>query len=667
ISQGQRRALLTMATGTGKTYMALQIAWKLYRAGRIRRLLFLADRLVLRDQAYNAFAAFEDARAVVDEGKAPKTRDVYFAIYQSLYSTVATDDGNLAGLRLYERYPRDFFDLVIIDEAHRSGFGTWGTILKHFEGAVHLGMTATPKREDNIDTYAYFGEPVYSYSLAQGIRDGFLATYRVHRVQTNVDKQGVTLTDAKEQGAEVFVPPDAEPRDHYDQGQFEREISLPDRTRVICTHLANLLDADDPLQKTIVFCVSQDHALEVARHLQNHFGPRYGLPDYAVRIVADEHDAQGLIEQFQDADKRSPVVATTVDLLSTGVDIPSLRNVVFLRPISSPVVFKQIIGRGSRVDEAADKLWFRIVDYTNATRLFDAWEEVPEPPEPGDDGPDDYYLTGQVLDQETKCPIAGASVLVESGPNTTEQRKTNRSGSFGCSALTRTGVKVVVSAIGYRRREVHCRTSPTPDKVVAIPLAPYKQTGDKVIRVKGLTITVEDELYVELDASGQRLTLQQYINHAKAELFHFAQDEDTLRRLWLDPAKRKEMLSALLEVNVSPEAIAALLHHTDADAYDVLASVAFGREAPTREQRVTAFTTRNADFINSFPPAAREVLLALLDKYRLGGVGELEQAEVLRTPPFDRMGYAPGVVQRFGDAQRFRTAIAGLTQRLYEA
>ncbi len=551
IAAGRRRVLLTMATGTGKTYMALQIAWKLSHAGRARRVLFLADRIVLRDQAYNNFAAFEDARAVIDEGKAPTRRDVLFAMYQSLYAETVLPGAGGAGDRvgrLYERYPRDFFDLVVVDEAHRSGFGTWNSILKHFDGAVHLGMTATPRRADNVDTYAYFGEPVYSYSLSQGIRDGFLATYKVHRVQTNVDKQGLTLTDAKEQGAEVFVPPDAAPRDRYSQGQFEREITLPDRTRLICAHLANLLEAGDPLQKTIVFCVNQDHAAEVAKHLQNHFGPGLGMPDYALRIVADEHDAQELIEQFQDGDRRSPVVATTVDLLSTGVDIPSLRNVVFLRPIASPVVFKQIVGRGTRVDEGADKLWFRVVDYTNATRLFDKWEAVTEAAPAAPDGPADHYLTGLVLDQESERPVSGATVLVESGPNITEQRRTTRSGAFGCAGLPRTGVTVIITANGYRRRQVTCPTSATPDRVVAITLVRSEGTSKRTITVKGLTVTVEDETYLELDASGQRLTLQEYINRAKAELFQYAPDEGALRALWLDPARRGELLEALLSI-----------------------------------------------------------------------------------------------------------------------
>ncbi len=622
---------------------------------------------------------------MIDEGKAPTRRDVLFAMYQSLYAESALPDpahgavggavgavgavGGAVGAagRLFERYPRDFFDLVIVDEAHRSGFGTWNAVLKHFDAATHLGMTATPKRADNIDTYAYFGDPVYSYSLSQGIRDGFLATYKVHRVQTNIDKTGVTLTDAKEQGAEVFVPPDAEPRDAYNQGQFEREITLPDRTRLICAHLANLLEAGDPLQKTIVFCVNQDHAAEVAKHLQNRFGPALGLPDYAVRIVADEHDAQELIEQFADGDRRSPVVATTVDLLSTGVDIPSLRNVVFLRPIASPVVFKQIVGRGTRVDEGADKLWFRVVDYTNATRLFDKWEAVAEDAPAAPDGPADHYLTGLALDQETERPIAGASVLVESGPNTTEQKRTSRSGAFGCAGLPRTSVMVIVTAPGYRRRQLTCPTSAAPDRVVAITLVPSEAGGKRTITVRGLTVTVEDETYLELDAGGQRLTVQEYINRAKAELFQYAPDEGALHRLWLDPAKRKELLGALLQLNASPEMIAALLSLPDADAYDVLASIAFGREPLSRDDRARAFAARNGDFMGSFPPAAREVLIALLDKYRLGGVDELEQSEVLRTPPFDRMGFAPGVARRFGDPARFRAAVQSLTRRLYEA
>jgi len=399
---GDKRILLTMATGTGKTFVAFQIVWKLYKAGHIRRVLFLADRNVLRDQAYNTFGPFEDARAIIEEGKAPKTRDIYFSIYQALYS-------GQEGQRLFQRYDPHFFDLIIIDECHRSGYGTWGAILKHFSTATQLGMTATPKRDDNIDTYAYFckenkGEPAYIYSLGQGIDDGFLATYRVHKVRTNVDKDGLHIEDAQSQGAEIYVPPDTELQDVYYMEEFEREITLPDRTEKICSHLAGLLNTFGPMKKSIVFCVNMEHAGQVAKELQNHFS-HLGYSNYAVRIVSDEPDARTLLEQFQDSDKLTPVVATTVDLLTTGVDAPSVKNIVFIRPVASQVVFKQIVGRGSRIDNITDKHWFRVIDYTNATRLFDDWDRPTDTTRlPEDRGPRESFLQGVVVTRKKAPP-----------------------------------------------------------------------------------------------------------------------------------------------------------------------------------------------------------------------------------------------------------------------
>lgn len=295
VLKGQKRLLLAMATGTGKTFVTFQIAWKLLRTGGVRRVLFLADRIFLRDQAYNTFAPFGDARAIIKEGKAPKTRDVYFSIYQSMYS-------EKDGKRLFENYPSDFFDLIIIDECHRSGFGSWNEILRHFPDAVQLGMTATPKRKDNIDTYDYFGKPVYSYSLGQGIDDGFLATYKVHRVATDIDKTGLHLKDAITVGAEVFIPEDVEIKDVYYTEDFEREIILPDRTASICQHLAELLRTFNPMEKTMVFCVDMAHANLVKKELQNHFSD-LGYSDYAVRIVSEEPAAHATLERFADPDK----------------------------------------------------------------------------------------------------------------------------------------------------------------------------------------------------------------------------------------------------------------------------------------------------------------------------------------------------------------------------
>ena len=406
IMRGQKRILLSMATGTGKTFISLQIAWKLIKSGwlelrhpvRPARILFLADRVVLRDQAYNTYSPFTDGasdpRNLIGGHPPNLNRDLYFGIYQTLWSP----DEN--GARLFERFPKDFFDLVIIDECHRSGFGTWREILDHFESAVHLGMTATPKQNENIDTYAYFcaeepevpidpehpekgtwRPPAYQYSYGQGIEDGFLATYKVHRVRTTADATGLHLEDAIEQGADVFIPEEVEPRELYTTPLFEREITLPDRTHTMVQHLASLLRRFGSMEKTMVFCVDMEHARLVARLLQDEFGPETGLDNYALPIISEEgEEGRRWLESFADSDKRAPVVATTAELLSTGVDVPSCRNIVFMKTLSSPLLFKQIIGRGSRLDPTTDKYWFRIIDFTGASRLFDEWDRPPGPP-----------------------------------------------------------------------------------------------------------------------------------------------------------------------------------------------------------------------------------------------------------------------------------------------
>ena len=401
IMRGQQRILLTMATGTGKTFTAFQIVWKLVRSGwlqykndgRLGRVLFLADRVVLRNQAYNAFSPFasgtSDPRFLLD-GKRRLTlnRDLYFGIYQNLWS----EDSQ--GRRAFEQFPADFFDLIIIDEAHRSGWGTWKEVLDHFGSGIHLGMTATPKQDENIDTYAYFCEeetavevdesgtvrrPAYSYSLGQGIEDGFLATYKIHWIRTNVDREGLNIEEALEKGAELFVPQDVDVQAEYRTPQFERAISLPDRTELMATHLAQFMRRFGALQRTMVFCVDMEHAQEVARQLNNHFADLGHGDDFAVAIVSEEGETgRRRLRQFQDSDRKLPVVATTAELLSTGVDVPSARNIVFMKTINSPILFKQIVGRGTRIDEDTGKLWFRIIDYTGATRLIDEdWDKPP--------------------------------------------------------------------------------------------------------------------------------------------------------------------------------------------------------------------------------------------------------------------------------------------------
>jgi type I restriction enzyme R subunit len=253
ILRGDTRILINLATGTGKTYIAAQTVWKLVKSGFFanRRVLFLADRVVLRNQANNAFEMFNDggsdSRALIEAGQVPAGRQIYFGIYQALYAL--TPDG----LRTFETMEPDYFHFIVIDEAHRSGFGTWNEILKHFPGAIQLGMTATPKRTDNIDTYAYFGEPAFTYSLGQGIDDGFLANYKVHHIRSNLDRDGLSLEEAQHEGAHIYVPDGAAPRAEYTTPSFERDVAVPDRVRLQCEHLARLLKVYGRMEKTMVF------------------------------------------------------------------------------------------------------------------------------------------------------------------------------------------------------------------------------------------------------------------------------------------------------------------------------------------------------------------------------------------------------------------------------
>ncbi|GBC78789.1 hypothetical protein HRbin08_02287 [bacterium HR08] len=645
IMRGQRRILLAMATGTGKTFVAFQIVWKLIKSGWLQRLhpdrpprvLFIADRVFLRNQAYNAFSPFDtgsgDPRCLI-EGHPPNlNRDLYFGIYQALWSP--DEDGT----RLFEKFPPDFFDLVVIDECHRSGWGTWREILEHFSQAVHLGMTATPKRDDNIDTYAYFCEeepevaidpndptrgtwrpPAFQYSLGQGIEDGFLATYKVHVVRTTVDKEGLRLKDAEEQGAEVFLPEEVVPREIYTTPQFEREITLPDRTATMVGHLAQLLRRFGHMDKTMVFCVDIEHARLVARLLQDEFGPETGLDRYAVPIVSEEEDASKWLEDFASSDRSHPVVATTAELLTTGVDVPSCRNIVFMKTVSSPVLFRQVVGRGSRIDRNTDKYWFRVIDYTGATRLFDAWDRPPGPPPQAPTGPMTAAVRGVVVDRETENKVVGASVSIRIGPNT--QRgpiRTDAEGRFLFDGLPAGTLTVIVNARGFVSKELKVNT--VPDETISLTVA-LSREGQRArrIRVTGLQVEIADEALFIIEDTGERLTLNEYRNYTRERVRSAARTKRDLRDIWVDSERRKRFLEELRRSSVHPEVLAEVLDRADADAFDVLCHIAFDSPIRSRSDRASAFENREQAFIAAHREEARRVVLELLDKYRAGGV-----------------------------------------------
>lgn len=686
----QRRVLLAMATGTGKTFVAFQVVWKLIKSGWLKRrhpgkparVLFLADRVVLRDQAYNTFSPFVDA--VSDprhsmEGHPPNlNRDLYFGIYQTLWSPDET------GLRLFQRFPPDFFDLVIIDECHRSGFGTWREILDHFGKAIHLGMTATPKQEENIDTHGYFcaeerevaidpenpdqgtwRPPAYQYSLGQGIEDGFLATYKVHRVRTTVDAAGLRLDDAIEQGAEVFVPAEAIVRDLYTTPQFEREITLPDRTETMVKHLTGLLRRFGPMGKTMVFCVDMEHARLVARLLQDEFGPETGLSNYAQPIISEEgEEARRWLEDFADSDKKAPVIATTAELLSTGVDVPPCRNIVFMKTLSSPHLFKQIIGRGTRLDPATDKFWFRIVDYTGATRLFDQWDRPPVPPLEPSKGPFTAIVEGQVFEAETNALIQGASVSIRTGPNSQQGPiVTDHEGRFRFTQLPAGRLLLMVSASGYISRDVRIET--VPDETVFEEVA-LRRTGRKTakIRVKGLEVSIADEAVFLIEETGQQLSFSEYRNYTRERVIRSASTEKSFRDLWADPDRRKAFMDDLQRASIHPELLAELLDQSEADTFDLLSHIAFETPIHTRNERAAAFINREQSFLSKHAGEARKVILELLEKYRVGGIEQIN-AEIFSVSPFHEMGGAFRISRMFGGVDNLGSTLKEIQKRIY--
>lgn len=660
IVNGNKRVLVTMATGSGKTKVAFQTAWKLYNSGYLKRILFVADRTMLRDQAHTfEFEPFKDARYKIEEGKADQVRDVYFTTYQTLYS-------QKNGKKLFENYPPDFFDLIIIDECHRSGWNLWHDVFKYFSSAIHLGMTATPKRTDNVDTYKYFGEPVFEYDIQQGIKDGFLANYLIQRVITNLHKEGgVDVEEQRLQGAEVFYPKefDDEIKTFYSSGEFERKVAIPNLTKRIAEHLAGLLKKFGTFEKTIVFCVNNDHAREMTKLLQNHFSAE-GKNDYAVTIVSEETGARDLTDAFKDSEKKTPVIATTVDLLSTGVDIPSVKNVVLIKPISSVVLFNQIIGRGSRIDEVTGKYFFRIIDYVNATRLFSQLTPPEaEEPEEEESGPLDYVLEGKVVISKTDTPIVGAKVTVVTKNYEHVQTTTNELGMFSFEGLPRIIVTLQISATGFTRREL--RITPTPEPQPEIyELKPERKAPAK-ITLGGVDVYIHSTSDLTFDVGGNHLKAAEYKEYSKKEVEKLGITLGDLENIWIDEQRRKEFIGKLKEQSVSPDALAKLLDREDADFFDILAHVAFDAPIISRDERAQAIELRKQEFLSSLGKEAQPILLALLDQYRVGGIEDISRKEVFNLPKFQEMGIEK-IIENLGGPENATATVKKLQEYLYQ-
>lgn len=453
-------------------------------------------------------------------------------------------------------------------------------------------------------------------------------------------------------------------RDIYLTRQFEREITVPDRTTAMVKHLAGLLKRFGAMDKTMVFCVDMSHARLVARLLQNEFSS-FGYSDYAVPIIAEEGEASFWLDQFQDSDRKTPVVATTAELLSTGVDVPSCRNIVFMKPISSPILFKQIIGRGSRVDNTTGKEWFRIIDYVGASRLFDEWDSPPEEPKIETTGVRTSILEGTVVHADTGELLVGASVSALISVNQqTSPIYTENNGYFRIDQLPAGSIRLFVTGTVFRPRTVTIETERNATQTVTIELKLQAAPAGK-IRVRGLEVTIADEATFLVESTGEQLTLAQYFNYTKTKIMNCGPSKEQLHEIWTDSNLRQAFLEELEAESVYIDVIAEILAQPKADKFDLLAHIAFGKAIHTRDERVDAFLNYEQQFLQSRTLEAQEVIVALLDKYRLTGVQEMVSPEVFRLSPFREMGQLSGVVQRFGSINELRLALNEVQWRLY--
>lgn len=605
IIKGNKKNLLTMATGTGKTYVAFQIIWKLMKSKQIHRVLFLTDRIFLKDQAYNEFEPFrkgsDDARHKIEGGNFNKNRNIYFSTYQTLF---AND--------LYEQIPGDFFDLIVIDECHRSRYGEWGIILEHFNTAYHLGMTATPKREDNIDVYDYFGEPVYQYSMGQAIDEGYLVPYKIYKIATNLYKEGLNINEAEE----VIYDDEIEPeklKDFYEPSEYERTITIPDQIKLLSKKVVELLDKTDPYGKTIIFCVDMVHAQNVKDQLNE----LKGSEEYATRIVSEDKDD---MTKFRDKEMPQPVIATTVDLLSTGIDIPHLKNIVFMRTVNSKVLFKQIIGRGSRLFEG--KGFFRIIDFTNASRLIDEWDipkKPPPPPLPPEEPkePFDKFLFGVVVDNKTEKPIEKVQVIAKIS-RWSKYEFTDTNGSFRLFKIpSNKGINITIDKDGYKKIAKKIKPQVSEEETPYMFRLRALRVKPKKIKVKGIDVSISEEIEIEFE--GKKLSYAEYRKYTKQNILDRVHTTNELRKVWLDQRMKDGFLRELEKRSINIDLIKSIENLNDSDSFDVVAHLAFNAPLLTREDRVKHFLRQNDQLVNRYGETIRETVNDILDKYKYSG------------------------------------------------
>jgi type I restriction enzyme, R subunit len=570
ICQGKNRILLTMATGTGKTFIAFQLAWKLFQSRwnlshqptRRPRILFLADRNILANQAYNSFSAFpDDALVRIDpaeirkQKRVPKNGSIFFTIFQT-FMTGKDPEGNPTPK--FNDYPADFFDFIIIDECHRGGASdesNWRGILDYFSPAVQLGLTATPKRTNNADTYAYFGDPVYTYALKDGINDGYLTPFKVKQIETSLDEYIYDVDDEIIEGA-------VDEERVYTESNFNRVIEMEDRER----YRVQLFMAEiDQNQKTIVFCANQDHALAV-RNIINQIKISTN-PNYCVRVTANDGKlGEQFLSTFQDNEKNIPTILTTSQKLSTGVDARNVRNIVLMRPIGSMIEFKQIIGRGTRLFDGKD--YFTIYDFVKAYEHFNDPEWDGDPQEP-----------------------------------------------------------VVVTT--RAEREPRAISSENDEDEAELEIEPLRPQKIKIKLADGKERSIEHRIATSFwSPDGKPMTAAEFVERLFGEIPQLFQDEDELRSIWSRPDTRKALLAGLSEKGYGEEQLTEISRLIDAessDLYDVLAYIAYAAAPISRIDRVIAHKSL---IFSRYVGKQQEFLDFVLEQYIKAGVGELDRAKL---------------------------------------
>ncbi|EOH6067213.1 DEAD/DEAH box helicase family protein [Klebsiella michiganensis] len=618
VSAGQNRVLLVMATGTGKTYTAFQIIWRLWKAKSKKRILFLADRNILVDQTKNNdFLPFGTAMTKVTG----RTIDPAFEIHLALYQAIT---GPEEDQKAFKQVAPDFFDLIVIDECHRgsaSEDSAWREILDYFSAATQVGLTATPKETHEVSSTDYFGDPVYIYSLKEGIEDGFLAPYKVVRVDIDVDLQGWRPTKGQTDKNGELIDDRI-----YNQKDFDRTMVIDERTELVAKTITDYLKRTNPMDKTIIFCNDIDHAERMRRALVNLNPEQVKKNDkYVMKITGDDDIGKAQLDNFINPKKAYPVIATTSELMTTGVDAKTCKLVVLDQNIQSMTKFKQIIGRGTRIDERYGKLWFTILDFKKATELFadERFDGIPE----------------KVMDT-TPDDIANPESDFEEQFDEHEE-------------------EVEDDVIGANE-------DPAPYTVTGSDdIGPLPEKDENKVRkfhVNGVAVGVIAQRVQYYDADGKLVT-ESFKDYTRKTLLKEYASLDDFTRKWQGAERKEAIIKELEQQGIIWEVLAEEVGK-DLDPFDMLCHVVYGQPPLTRKER--AENVRKRNYFTKYSDAAQAVLNTLLDKYADAGVQEIESIQVLKLKPFDSMGTLPEIIKSgFGDRNGYNQAISELESEIY--